>query len=305
MKQKGIILVLIAAVFWAFMGITSRNLGSLSINSFTIAFFRAIIAGLCMFLILWKKKRSELKIGLKDTLFFMIYGFVAFTVAFTGYNISVTRIPISVATILFFLNPIWVVLLNKILFKEKIGIKKMIIMPIVLVGCMLIAKIDNLQELNMDKFGLMAGLVAGLAFAMQIIIPRLYKGKCSRDTMVMYGYLFGSAALFLLADFSFVSQVKGDSSVLGYMIINILVIGVFNTFIPNTAYIKSTEYIDTSLASLMVALEPIMSSIFAYFVYHESLSFMQICGMFIVIFGVIFLELDINKLTSKLRCSSN
>lgn len=296
MKQKGVSLVIIACIFWGFMGITSRNLSALSFDSFTISFFRAIIAGLIYMGCIFKKDRSLLKADPKSVAFFAAYGVTAFAGCFISYNISVARIPISIATVLMFTNPIWVMLLNRIFFSEKIERKKAVLMLVTIFGCMLIAKFYQISDYSLDSVGIMAGILAGFTFALQIVMPRFYKGECQKDTMLVYGFIFAGIFLAFFTDFSRIVEITAGSGSIVYVLANIVIIGAFNTFIANTAYIKSAEYIGTSLSSILSSIEPVVSSIIAYWVFRETLEPLQLLGMIIVIMAVCMIEMDFTDL---------
>lgn len=299
MRQKGITLVVVSCIFWGFMGITSRNLSALSFDSLTISFFRAIVAGL--FYIAWiaKKDRSLLRADLKSMAFFAAYGIITFGGCFISYNMSVARIPISITTVLMFTNPIWVMLIHRIVFKEKIDVKKAVVMALCISGCMLIAQIYKVGDYRLDPLGIATGLLAGLLFALQVVMPRFYHGDCRKDTMIIYGFIFAAISLLFFTDFKTTFSVLSNPDTSMSAVWNILIIGIFNTFIANTAYIKSTEYIDATLSSIFVSLEPVLASIIAYWVFGESLEFLQLVGMATVIGSVTMLEVDFKKIFRK------
>lgn len=305
MKQKGILLVIIACIFWGLMGITSRNLHLLSVDAFAISFFRVSIAGFCYLIWILKRNKSMLNTDLKSIVFFAVYGIVTFAIPFIAYNISIARIPISVATVLMFTSPIWVIFIKRVFFYEKISRKKMIVIMLVIFGCMLISKLYQIKHCYLDPIGIFAGLLNGLLFALQIVMPKFYKGKCKKDTMIIYGFLFAGLFLALFMDFKKISYVMINNENLTFLIENILAIGVLSTFVANTAYIKSTEYIDESLTSILSSLELVISSIFAYFIFHETLEPLQILGMLIVICAVTLLEVDIQHIFKKIHVAKH
>ncbi|MEW8956454.1 DMT family transporter [Clostridium sp.] len=299
MRKKGIGLMVIAAIFWSFMGIVSRNLDLLNFDPFTIAFFRTSIAAIGFFFWILKTNKEALKIDLKGIIICALYGIFTFAFAFVGFNMAVSRIPISVATVLMFTNPIWVTLMNRIFFKEKVKLQQFITIMMAIIGCGLISKITSTSQGSLDIIGLLYGVSTGVLFALQIVAPRLVEGKYEKDTMLIYGFIFSTIFLAFFTDF------KGAYNIIRYHenplvpIASILEIGVLSTFIANTCYVKATEYIDTNLASILIALEPVGGSILAYIVFKESLSLSQIIGMLIIVLAVMFMQLDLKKFKRK------
>lgn len=293
-KKKGISLVLIATLFWGMMGVTSRTLANAGINSMSISFFRCLIAaiGFSIFLLIFNK--NAFKIDLKGIIISALYGIVTFGLSFTTFNIAVERVPIAVATVLMFTNPIWVTIFNAIFFKEKITAKKAIVIALAITGCILISNIFGVGFENLDIIGLLIGLSTGVLFALQLVIPRFFDGKYSKDSMLIYGFIASAIVLAFFTDFSGVNKAITTDTQPIFVVLNILSIGVLSTFIANIAYVKSTDYIDSGIASVLVALEPVLGSLFAYVVYGETLTALQLLGGLIIVFAAIWLARSSN-----------
>lgn len=288
-KKKGVTLVLIATLFWGMMGVTSRTLGNAGIDSMSISFFRCLIAaiGFGIFLFIFNKK--AFMVDFKGIIISGIYGIVTFGLSFTTFNIAVERVPIAVATVLMFTNPIWVTIFNAIFFKEKITSKKATVIALAIIGCLLISNIFGVGFENLDIVGLLVGLSTGVLFALQLVIPRFFDGKYSKDSMLIYGFIFSTIALAFFTNFTGVNTAITTNSSPMFVILNILSIGILSTFIANISYVKATDYIETGVASVLVALEPVLGSLFAYIVYGETLTGLQLLGGLIIVIAAIWL----------------
>lgn len=288
-KKKGISLVLIATLFWGMMGVTSRTLTNAGIDSMSISFFRCLIAsiGFSIFLLIFNRK--AFKVDLKGIIISGIYGIVTFGLSFTTFNIAVERVPIAVATVLMFTNPIWVTIFNAIFFKEKITSRKAFIILLAITGCVLISNIFGVGFENLDVIGLLIGLSTGILFALQLVIPRFFTDTYSKDSMLIYGFIFSTIALAFFTNFDSIGTAISSNSSPVFVIANILSIGVLSTFIANIAYVKATDYIETGVASVLVALEPVLGSLFAYLVYGETLTAFQLLGGVFIIAAAIWL----------------
>lgn len=288
-KKKGITLVLIATLFWGMMGVTSRTLGNAGIDSMSISFFRCLIAaiGFGIFLFIFNKK--AFMVDFKGIIISGIYGIVTFGLSFTTFNIAVERVPIAVATVLMFTNPIWVTIFNAIFFKEKITSKKATVIALAIIGCLLISNIFGVGFENLDIVGLLVGLSTGVLFALQLVIPRFFDGKYSKDSMLIYGFIFSTIALAFFTNFTGVNTAITTNSSPMFVILNILSIGILSTFIANISYVKATDYIETGVASVLVALEPVLGSLFAYIVYGETLTGLQLLGGLLIVIAAIWL----------------
>lgn len=288
-KKKGIILVLIATLFWGMMGVTSRTLANAGIDSMSISFFRCLIAAIGFGIFLFIFNRNAFKVDLKGIIISGIYGVVTFGLSFTTFNIAVERVPIAVATVLMFTNPIWVTIFNAIFFKEKITGKKAIVIALAITGCLLISNIFGVGFENLDIIGLLVGLSTGVLFALQLVIPRFFEGKYTKDSMLIYGFIASTIVLAFFTNFTGIDNAITSSASPIFVILNILSIGVLSTFIANISYVKATDYIETGVASVLVALEPVLGSLFAYLVYGETLTGLQLIGGLLIVIAAIWL----------------
>ncbi len=193
-KQKGIVLAIIAAFLWGIMGIFVRVARD-SIGPLEISFFRCIITGLVFLAFLAVTKPSALHVSGKGLLICVLYGAVAYSLSFTTYSLSVTRLPVAVATILMYLSPVWVTLLSVIVFHDKPSKNGILAIVICLAGAVLSADLLSMGQVRLDPLGILMGIINGFGMALQILIPRYFADRYSKDTMLVYGFL--GAALVL------------------------------------------------------------------------------------------------------------
>lgn len=300
-KKKGIIMMIFATLFWGVMGISSRFLNEINFGSMDIAFIRAFSAAILTTIFTFLTDRKSFKINFKGILFCSFYGILTFATGISLYSMSIARIPISVATILMFSNPIWVTFFNYVFFKEKISLKTCVIIGVCIFGCMCIIDIFSSSGENLDTIGIIAGICNGMTFALQIVLPKFVENKISKTTILLYGFWGATICLLFFVDINNMSVKIASSSNPIFFIANILYIGVLATFIANTFYIKSTQYIGTALPSMMVALEPVFASIIAFFIFGENMKQIQFLGAFIVIFSVIAMDIDLKYIQKFFR----
>ncbi|MGY3723915.1 Threonine/homoserine efflux transporter RhtA [Granulicatella balaenopterae] len=308
--MKGLGLVLIATFFWATMGITSQNLNSAHLSSIQVAFTRCLQAAIFTTIALGIKNRNAFKVDWKGLLFCAFYGIVGFGFAFAFFSLTVERLPIAVATVLMFSNPIWVTLFGKLFFNDYVGLKKIITISTCVFGCMLIINIFAPGNSNLNIFGVILGLLSGITFASQLVIPRFANGKYSNDTLLLYGFWAATIFLGFFSDIPNLNYSIIHAADPTYVILNLLAIGFLSTYIANSYYIKSTEFIGTTLPSILVAFEPIFAAILAFFVLGETITGIQILGAALVVVSVVVMQVDevpafLKKFTSKKSISTD
>lgn len=291
-KKKGFILVIIAALFWGYMGVPTKYLGDFKFDAFSVSFFRTSIAAIFYFLYCLKKDASLLKVDRKGILFFMLYGAVAFAATFISYNISVNYISIALGTMFMFTSQIWVVILSYFIFKEKFTVKKITAMLLTLIGCFMMCKLYDINNISLDLKGVIFGLLSGFTFALQIIFAKISSNKYNQNTLLAYSFIFASLCLIPFMNIKNTLHILNSSNNVYFILKNIIIIGVFNTVIANGAYIKSVQYIEVGIASIIASSEIVLASIIAYFVFHQTLNIVQVIGMILMIVSIIILEVN-------------
>ena len=294
-KLKGFILVIIAALFWGYLGVPTKNLYDFNFDSFSVCFFRTSIAGIFYLLYCLKKDNNLLKIDKNGLLFFIVYGAIGFATTFICYNISVNHTSIALGTMFMFTSQIWVVILSYFIFKEKFTTRKIIAIFLTLTGCFMMCKVYDPKNLNLNLTGVILGLISGFTFALQIIFAKISSKKYNQNTLLSYSFIFASLFLIPFVNIKNTYVILNNSNNLYAIMQNIFIIGFFTTVIANGAYLKSVEYIDVSIASIIGTLEIPISAIIAYFIFRQALDFMQIIGMFLIIISVIILEVKFKK----------
>ena len=175
-RTKGISLAIITAVMWGIMGMFVRGLTGYAFTTFEISFFRCALAGGAYFLFLLFTKPSALKINLKGLVICLLYGAVAYSISFVSYSVAVSRIPVGVATVLMFMSPIWVAILGRFMFGEKLPKSKMVTILICLIGAVFVANLIGGGDIKlMAACGLFLGWkITLVSAALAILFGGIY-----------------------------------------------------------------------------------------------------------------------------------
>ncbi|MDO4961024.1 MAG: DMT family transporter [Eubacteriales bacterium] len=283
--QKGVLLATLSPVLWGLMTIPIRTLNEYGITGQDLAFFRCAISGCGLFILNFFINRKALKIDLKGLLLCAMYGCFCYGISFTAYAFAVSKIPVAVAVVLMFLCPVWVSIFNLIVFKEKLKPVNTISIAICLVGAILVSNILNVSGESMSLFGIICALINGLGAGLQLIIPRYFEKSYSKDTFVIYGFLSSAVMLSLFTKFGVVGEaVNADP---GRVLTNLFFLAAICTLVANYVFVKSANYIDSTLVSIISALEVVVGSIVGVVLYQETMSLPQTIGAVIIVFGAL------------------
>lgn len=284
MNRLAFFLPLAAGACWGASGIFVRTLSAAGFNSITIMFSRAITGAVLVFLFLLFYDRSLLKIHLRDVPLFLSLAINGYLLMNTCYNMAVSQLTLSLASILLGLCPIFVLLFGAMFFHEKITLVKVSCMLAALTGC---ALLSGMFEKNSETAWSFLGIACGLGSAFFNAIytlnsKQLTSKKYHALTINLYAFTFTALALAPFADW-------GDF--IGYVAVSplygsgvYLAQAMITSILPNYLYTSAIERIDSGSASILsCGAEPVSAMIFGVLLYNEIPSMLGIVGLVITI----------------------
>ena len=164
MKKLAPVFVLSAGTLWGIMGIFVRKLGTYGFSPLQIACLR-ILFGAALFLAITGIFRRELlKIRLRDVGLFLGMGLLSLLLFTVCYFTTINLASLSVAAILLYTSPIWVMLMSAVCFREKITGRKLLCAAMAFGGCVLVSGIGSAASLSpvVIVTGLMSAVGYGL-----------------------------------------------------------------------------------------------------------------------------------------------
>jgi len=290
----GSLYVIIAGALWGAMGIFVRGLAKCDLSSMEICFIRVLLATVLMsgyFLIF---NRNDLKIKLKDIWCFIGTG--VFSLTFFGYCYFTTiqMTSMSVAAVLLYTSPVFVLILSAVLFKEKITRIKVVSIVIALLGCILVAGLIG-GSANITLAGFMFGLGSGLGYGLYSIFGRYAINRGYGPlTITFYSFAFSALTLMILVNPMEVYKkvMNGNTSVnIMYCVGTAIVV----TILPYIFYTLGLTKVENSKAAVMACIEPIMATVFGFIVFKEVLSIQEIAGVVLVLVSILLLNVNVKS----------
>ena len=87
------------------------------------------------------------------------------------------------------------------------------------------------------------------------------------------------------------NAVMADSSTLLW----VLGLGFVTAFLPYVLYSYGLEKMESSKASILASVEPVVSALFGVFVFHETLSLVGVVGIILVLAAIVVLNKKAKK----------
>lgn len=295
--NRGYLAAFGSALFLATTGIFIRHLSvNFKLPALVLTFWRECFVALTLLLVFIFFKPALFGNMRKHLPYLAAYG-VVLALFNSAWTLSVAYNGAAVATVLLYASVAFTAVFAWLLFKEDLGWIKVIAVILSLAGCALVANALDPSLWSLNALGITIGLAAALGKAAYSLMGRSASNRGLNPWSTLLA-IFTVASLILLAAnlgighllpggaqkpadmFWLGSSVKGWAVLVGLAILPTLMgYGLFNT---------SLKFLPSSVANLIVSIEPLLTAIFAYFLLGEVLTPIQLIGGALVL-GSVFL----------------
>ncbi len=287
LNKFSLFFVFIAASLWGIIGIFIRQFNNLGFNSMQIIFVRALFTVVILLPIIFSYKKSLLKIKLKDIWCFLGTGVLSIVLFTYFYFTTITVSSLSLAAVLMYTAPFFMVLLAAILFKEKITVLKIFACVIAFLGCMMVSGIFNSGIFSL--YALITGVLSGIFYALYTVFSRyaLLKGY-NTLTIIIYSFIFA-----LLGCLPFINiKLTLTITFLNYNnILTAVGIALFCTILPYLFYTYGLKNTQTGVALITASIEPVVATVVGFLFFNETPSIIALLGIVLVLLSVCILNL--------------
>lgn len=289
-KSNGTLLIILAGIFWGSMGIFVRGLTELAgFTSIQIVSIRLTVAALTFALILFMKDSKGFRINVKDIPLFLGLGFGSILFFTTCYFTAIRMMTLSIAAILLYTSPIWVMLLSLFLFREKMTRNKLLALVISFAGCVLVSGLGS-DESNVSIIGILIGLGSGLGYGLYSILGTIALRKYSTYTVTTYTFMtaaVGSLFLCSLPDLWHKITVCPRKP---YLSVFIILTGLVTAVIPFLLYTLGLEQVEASRAAILATIEPMVATLIGVIVFHEYMTALSVVGILCILCAIVLLN---------------
>lgn len=290
------IYILLSAIFWGIAGIYVRTLEETALSQMGIVFGRSFFTAIILVVFILFKDKKLFKVKLKDLPLFIgaaVFSIILFN--FSYYK-TMSLTSLSVAAVLLYTAPFFVVIISAFLFKERLNVKKVCALFVAFVGCLFVSGIFDSQN-RITLAAIIFGLLTGFGYALYTIFSRILIDKgYDTFTITFYTFLFSAILCLPLINISSTFSVMFSSKT---ALFTIVLMALFNTVIPYILYTKGLLGVEASVAPIIATLEPVVATVTGVIVYSEKLTFSGFFGIVLVLGSVVILNLKVNKNENK------
>jgi drug/metabolite transporter (DMT)-like permease len=287
-KLAGIGAVVLAGVCWGSIGLFIRTFNAAGLYSMDMVVLRSVFTCIAMLLFLLIYDRKLLRIRLKDIWCFMGTGIVSMVFFNFCYFSLISLSSLSVAAVMLYTAPVFVMLLSAPLFGERITGKKILSLVLTVLGCVFVTGVMG-DAASLSGGAILFGLGAGLGYALYSIFGRyaLQKGYHS-FTINFYTFLFASLAALPLSDAGKILSVSTSSA---FMLFFSVACGIVTTALPYIVYNFGLSRMENGQAAIIASIEPVVATLLGFFVFHEVLTPGNVLGIGLVLSAIVLSNL--------------
>ncbi len=283
--------------FVLIIGIISISLSAIFIRmcsdmpSLSIAVFRLAIASVILISIAFFKKIRLKAIEKRDLLLMVLGGFfLAFHLISWITSLKFTSVANSVALVT--TNPIFVGFFSVFFLKNKL--EKEIVLGIILsvLGSFLIsrgysgASIETTNHVLGDMLAILGAIFA----SGYILVGSIVRERVETFEYILVIYTITSVILIAISFFGSFTFMKGHNVFTGFSTksyLFVFLLAVVSQLLGHTSFNYVLKFLKPDFVAITILGEPIGASIFAYIVFGEKVSLIQMTGMFFIFLAVV------------------
>ncbi|RIV68822.1 DMT family transporter [Flagellimonas aequoris] len=243
-------------------------------------------------LFLIRKKKPSIQINLKDYAWLFLFGFVGYYLASYFDFLGLNYIKAGLERIILFVYPTIVVFLSWFFFKQRITKVQSVAIIITYIGVV----ITFWSELDITGNGVLWGgflvLLSAITYASYLVGSGWLIPKFGMLRFTCYAMIVSTTCImvhYLIAGSWQLWEYPPPVYLYGFAM------AILATLIPSFLVSASIERLGASNFSILGSLGPVSTILLAFVFLNERLTYWQLLGMMVVIFGVTYLSIQRKK----------
>lgn len=279
--------IVLAMIFWSVSFIWTR----IAIETFqpvTLITLRLIIASLLLLSISYFSGKLQ-KIRREDIKWFFLLAFFEPYMYYIGETYGLVRVESTLASVIVSTIPLFAPVLAFVLLREKIGWMNVLGILVSLAGVFLVIY-EPSGGFTADLVGIALLFLAVFSAISYTTVLRKIPAHYSTLNIILYQSaiaLIYFIPTFFITDLSTISEIKITTEA----VTSLLMLAVFASVIAFVLFAGVVREIGVARTNVFVNLIPVFTAIFAWWVLDESLTWLKITGIVIVVSGLFVSQL--------------
>ncbi len=273
-----------AGVLWGIISLFIRGLSAAGFDPMQISLIRMTTAA-PIFLLTALVLKRDLRVKPRDLWMFAGTGIVSIVLFNVCYFHTMIKSEASVAVVLLYTSPVFIMLLSAVIFREKITAMKLTALGLTFAGCFLTAGVSKGSGLTLPV--LLTGLASGLFYGLYTIFGRFALNKYSPMTVTALTFIAGAVGSLPIGSPAHTARLAFSS---GKTALLCLGIGVVCTVLPYFLYTWGLAKMESGKAAILVAVEPLVGALLGMTLYGESRDIAKIIGILLILTAIVLLS---------------
>ena len=283
-KYISYIYVILSAVCWGFIGFSNRLLTGAGVSLGNRVFIRNFGTLLVLTVVFGLFHRQVFRIRWKHLPIFLGSGLISILLLSIVYFKCQTMCSLSVAAVLLYLAPSFVVIFSAVLWKTPLTKRKVIALVVSLLGCVMVSGVLG-GDTTASWTGIGLGVLSGLCYASYTVFAHYGLARYESYTMIYWTFVFAGLGSIFFADIpALLPVLRQPEGVWGCVLVVVV-----STALPYYFYTKGLEGVESGKASIITNIEPMMETLMGVVVFHEALTVWTVAGIACVLGAVALL----------------
>jgi drug/metabolite transporter, DME family len=276
-SRRGLLLIVLAAVLWGTVGITTKTIYGLSVtNPLSIGFFRLAFSLPVLLAACWHTLgRRMFHITRRDLGLMLLMG-ALMALYQVCYFAAIARVGVAIAVLVTLCTaPVMIALLSALLLRERLTGAVLLALTCALAGtAMLIWVGPDTGGARRDTLaGVLLALGSAFGYTMLTLCSRTLAGRYHALQPIAIGFAAGALLLlpFALATGFVISYPAGGWALLLYL-------GLVPTALAYVLFLSGIRRITATVASIVTLVEPLTSTALAWLLFGEQLGPLGVFG---------------------------
>lgn len=278
--------IILVLIFVAFLSLGGIFVKLSTVGPINTAFFRVLFSLVILFplLLVEKTRPSYNKLKRKELMILLVAG-AFFGADLTLLNISFHSTTMANANLFSNFVPLIIVPFSYFFFKEQISKNFLIGFLVILVGVILL--ILGKESITTENLlGDTLAFLVSIFYASFLLLVYKIRHKASPVQIMYYS---GYGALIVLFIICILTEgIHAPTTWASFL--PLLGLTIFSQVLGQGGLSYSLGKISASLASILILTQPVISAVYAFFIFGEKLTTLEIISLFVIISGIYLLK---------------
>lgn len=287
--MKGIGWAALASVMWGISGTVLQLISqNLAIPATWMLSTRTLITGVILLAIsfcIYGKRTFDVFKTKETAISVVTYAIFGLMLNLLTFYYAVQTGNASAATILQYLSPLFIVLGDIFILRERPLRSDIIAFVLAMIGIVMCVTRGNLHSLSLPVVSLLWGLGSGITAAFYVVLPKRAVAKNPPLVVLGWGTMI-AGVLFNLYRPMWVNPPHISTT----LVLSVGTVILFGTILPFGLLLHATNFAPSDVVSIMDALQPIVTSVLSVIFFHLFMNWVEIIGIILVLVAIYLLQ---------------